>query len=196
MNLSAPNPWCAPKKNCMQKPILVFDSLVANSFNKENMSDKTQSKLFKPKGKKVEVSNTKPQSTKQLFPNLFFNHTTDKSKESLGSQDDSLLVNSPKSDISVVLDKSPCQAIDSSQKEIKHKLFIEPEAAEKQLPFQFKGSAKSREEESQEMLSRLLMNTVKNKDQTTREKQKKNGYNAALLMSDSKETTNNFFCFK
>jgi hypothetical protein len=172
---------------------LAFDDFVGGSINKENMGDKVQSKLFKSKAKKVDA---KTQSTRQLFPNLFLGHTTDRPKESLELQDDSLLVNSPKSDISVVLDKSPCQVIDSAQKEIKHRLFIEPEATEKQLPFQFKGSTKSREEESQEMLSRLLMNTIKNKDQTARERQKKNGYNAALLMSDSKETNNNFFCFK
>lgn len=185
-NANAPSSWCSVKRNAVQKPMLIFDELRASGLNKENAGDKAQTKLFKSKAKKAEVSNAKSQAVRHLFPNLSFNQPAEIQKESSESQDDSLLLNSPKSEVSVVLDKSPRPIIDSVQKEFKRKLLAEPDTADQQSSFEFKQIMKPQQEESQDMLSRLL-NTGKNKAQG-RERTVKNPFNTSLLMSDSKDT--------
>ena len=158
-NPHAPTPWCSTDK---KGPKSFFDEFLANSSNKENSSDQSQRNIFRPGIKSGEVKKAPVQPANKFFPPSFFNSGSGNAKdtgiivESPVSQEENSFANSPKSAVSVVLDRSPCQVIDSAQKEMKQKFIIEPDISETETPFRFHEANAAQQEESQQILTKLL----------------------------------------
>ena len=70
---------------------------------------------------------------------------------------------------------------------MKQKFIIEPDISETETPFRFHEANAAQQEESQQILTKLL---GKSKGK------KRNAFNSSLMMSDSKDTVCNQFYFK